>query len=78
MFSVAASCVFSGSRQSQLFNSLFCSSLLHEINTQDWNSSVSDNMTLSLYKSVKIDLFMKTILMYSMLENLDIVMLNLE
>jgi len=56
----------------------FFTSLLHEINTQDWNSSVSDNKKLSLYKSVKIYLFMKTILMYSMLENLDIVMLTLE
>ena len=31
----------------------FFTSLLHEINTQDWNSSVSDNKKLSLYKSVK-------------------------
>jgi len=31
-----------------------------------------------MYKSVTIDLFMKTISMYSMLEDLDIVMLILE
>jgi len=42
-----------------LHNCTTCS-LLHEINTQEWNSSVSDNKKLSLYKSVKIDLFMKT------------------
>jgi len=31
----------------------FFTSLLHEINTQYWNSSVSDNKEISLYKSVK-------------------------
>ena len=35
-----------------LHNCTTCS-LLHEINTQEWNSSVSDNKKLSLYKSVK-------------------------
>jgi len=47
----------------------------YEINTQYWNSALSDNKKLSLYFFVKIELFMKTILMYSMLENLDIGML---
>jgi len=52
---------------SQLFICFF-TSLLHETNIQDCNSSVADNKNLSLHKSVKKHLFMNAISVYSMLE----------